>query len=134
MVRRKRLGNNSRVVVVDCPGAYRLLYVGGRPNWEYKFRNAPWRKTIKSNWSAIRVAKREPKFDFRGRTGESSNPLFRGFDLKTEETERYDQRCWCASIRAQLELRRVSKTAEELYAYHAVVLDDLESAFSPTTR
>jgi hypothetical protein len=32
------LANNSRVVVVDRGrGPYRILYVAGRPNWEYKF-------------------------------------------------------------------------------------------------
>ena len=40
----------------------------------------------------IRIARREPKFDFRGRPGESSNPLFRGFGNQSkEEIERYDQ-------------------------------------------
>ena len=40
----------------------------------------------------IRVARREPKFDFRGRTGETSNPLFRGFDNQPkDETAQYDQ-------------------------------------------
>src|SRR6266699_519495 len=34
------LANNSRVLVVDRGrGPYRVLYVAGRPNWEYKFLN-----------------------------------------------------------------------------------------------
>ena len=42
----------------------------------------------------IRIAKRERgfgKFEFRSRPGESANPLFRGFDRTTEETEGYDE-------------------------------------------
>ena len=32
------LANNSRLVVVDQGGGpYRVLYVSGRPNWEFKF-------------------------------------------------------------------------------------------------
>ena len=32
------LANNSRLVVVDQgSGPYRVLYVSGRPNWEFKF-------------------------------------------------------------------------------------------------
>jgi hypothetical protein len=34
------LANNSRILVVDRgKGPYRILYVAGRPNWEYKFLN-----------------------------------------------------------------------------------------------
>ena len=40
----------------------------------------------------VRVARREPKFDFRGRAGETSNPLFRGFgDQSREAAGAYDQ-------------------------------------------
>src|SRR5437868_13241951 len=34
------LANNSRVLAVDRGrGPYRILYVAGRPNWEFKFLN-----------------------------------------------------------------------------------------------
>ena len=42
----------------------------------------------------IRIAKREKgfgQFEFRSRPGESSNPLFRGFDRTTEDTEGYQE-------------------------------------------
>ena len=40
----------------------------------------------------VRIAKREPEFEWRGRAGESVNPLFRGFGAKEgEEAQRYDQ-------------------------------------------
>ncbi len=125
--------NNTRLVAVSRgQDTYRILYVGGRPNWEYKFLNRaleedPQLKLV----SLIRVARREPKFEFRGRPGESSNPLFRGFDRQTEETERYDEPVLMRpNTRDAAELPAgFPKTAEELFAYHAVVIDDLEAAF-----
>ena len=127
------LANNHRAVAVDNgQGPYRILYVSGRPNWEYKFL----RRAIESDTQIqlvglIRVALREPKFNFRGRSGESSNPLFRGFDRKDEMTERYDQPVLVRlNTRDELELRGgFPKAAEELYAYQAIIVDDLEADF-----
>lgn len=127
------LANNSRVLVVDRgKGPHRVLYVTGRPNWEYKFLNRALTEDEQTQLiGLIRIAKREPKFDFRGRTSESSNPLFRGFDKKTEETERYDQPVLVRlNITDDAELRGgFPKTAEELYGYEALIVDDLESEF-----
>jgi uncharacterized membrane protein len=128
------LANNSRVIVVDRgKGPYRILYVAGRPNWEFKFLNRALAQDEQIQLvGLIRIAKREPKFEFLGRPGESSNPLFRGFGNQSkEEIESYDQ-----PVLVRLNTRDATelvggfpKTAEELYAYHAVVLDDLEAAF-----
>jgi hypothetical protein len=113
-------------------GPYRILYVAGRPNWEFKFLNRALTDDDQLELVAlIRVAKREPKFQFLGRRGESSNPLFRGFDKKDEETERYDQPVLVRlNTKDEFELKGgFPKTAEDLYAYHAVIVDDLESEF-----
>ncbi len=128
------LANNSRVLVVDRGrGPYRILYVSGRPNWEYKFLHRAIDEDDQLQLvGLIRIAKREPKFDFRGRVGESSNPLFRGFGNQSkEEVERYDQ-----PVLIRLNTRDAAelsggfpKTAEELYGYDAVMLDDLEAEF-----
>jgi len=127
------LTNNARVVAVDRSGGpYRILYVSGRPNWEYKFlRRAVEEDKELELVGLIRIAKREPKFEFRGRAGEASNPLFRGFDKKNEETERYDQPVLVRlNARDENELRGgFPRTAEELFAYHAVIIDDLEAQF-----
>ncbi len=127
------LANNDRVVVVDRGGGpYRILYVCGRPNWEYKFLNRALAEDDQVQMVAIiRIARREPKFTFRGRSGESSNPLFRGFGQTDEETERYDQPVLVRlNTRDEHELRGgFPKVAEELYGYHAVIIDDLESDF-----
>ena len=128
------LANNGRVLVVDRgQGPYRILYVAGRPNWEYKFLHRALEEDEQIQLvGLIRIARREPKFDFRGRPGESSNPLFRGFGNQSkEEIERYDQ-----PVLVRLNTRDATeliggfpKTAEELYAYQAVIVDDLEAEF-----
>ncbi|MBC7366124.1 MAG: hypothetical protein H7343_04815 [Undibacterium sp.] len=126
--------NNRRVLTVNRgQGPYRILYVAGRPNWEYKFLS----RAVESDDQVqlvglIRVAKREPKFDFRGRAGETSNPLFRGFgNQAAEEVQHYDQPVLVRlNTRDELELRAgFPRTPEELYGYHAVILDDLENEF-----
>ena len=128
------LANNARVLAVDRgQGPFRVLYVSGRPNWEYKFLN----RAVQGDEQVqlvglIRVAKREPKFDFRGREGETSNPLFRGFGSQAaDEVQRYDQPVLVRlNTRDEIELRAgFPRTPEELYGYHAVILDDLEADF-----
>lgn len=126
--------NNSRQVVVDRgQGPYRVLYVAGRPNWEYKFLNRALADDPQLALVAlIRVAKREPKFEFRGRPGETSNPLFRGFEGQPpDETARYDQPVLLRlNVADAAELRGgFPKTPEDLFSFHAVVLDDLEADF-----
>jgi uncharacterized membrane protein len=128
------LANNSRVFAVDRgQGPFRVLYVSGRPNWEFKFLNRAVQGDEQVQLVAlIRVAKREPKFDFRGRAGETSNPLFRGFGNQApEDVQRYDQPVLVRlNTRDEVELRAgFPRTAEELYGYHAVILDDLEAEF-----
>jgi uncharacterized membrane protein len=128
------LANNNRVFVVDRgQGPFRVLYVSGRPNWEFKFLNRAIQVDEQVQLVAlIRVAKREPKFDFRGRAGETSNPLFRGFGNQApEDVQRYDQPVLVRlNTRDEVELRAgFPRTPEELYGYHAVILDDLEAEF-----
>jgi uncharacterized membrane protein len=131
--REATLVNNRRTVVVDRgQEPFRVLYVGGRPNWDYKFLNRavaddPQVQLV----SLIRVARREPKFVFKGRFGESSNPLFRGFGDTNEETVRYDQPVLVRfNTKDAFELRGgFPKTATDLFRYHAVILGDLEADF-----
>ena len=131
--REATLINNRQIVVVDRgQEPFRVLYVSGRPNWEYKFLNRAIQEDTQVQMVAlIRVARREPKFEFRGRAGESSNPLFRGFGRTNEETARYDQPVLIRlNTKDEFELRGgFPKTAEELFRYHAVILDDLEAEF-----
>jgi uncharacterized membrane protein len=130
------LANNSRVVVVNRgKGPYRILYVAGQPKWEFKFMNRALAEDDEIRLaSLIRVAKREPKFDFRGRAGESSNPLFRGFDNQPkDEVAQYDQPVLERQLPPEADTNELAdgfpKTAEDLYGYSAVVIDDLEADF-----
>ena len=127
------LANNRRLIAVDRGNTkYRILYLSGRPNWEYKFiRRAVEADEQIGLTAVIRVAKKEPKFALRSKDGEVNNPLFRGFDRKTEETERYDQPVLVRlNTKSPDELREgFPKTAEELFQFHAIVIDDLESEF-----
>ncbi len=132
------LANNRRRIVVERgSGPYRVLYVSGRPNWEFKFLNRALESDDQVKLTGlIRIAKREPKFDWRGRAGESSNPLFRGFDGVDAETERFDQPVIVRlNTKDSQELREgFPKTAAELFPFHAVIIDDLESEFFTTTQ
>lgn len=128
------LANNSRVIMADRgKGPYRILYVGGRPKYEFKFMNRALSEDDQIDLvGLIRIAKREPKWDFRGRAGESSNPLFRGFtDQSKENIESYDKPVLeRVQVRDPAELADgFPRTAEELYAYQAVVVDDMEADF-----
>lgn len=128
------LNNERRLAVDRGMGPYRVLYVSGRPNWEYKFLRRALAGDAEIQLPAlIRIAKREPKFEWRGRSGETSNPLFRGFGAQgEEEVQRYDK-----PVMIRLEARDAEelrdgfpKSAAELFGeYRAVVLDDVEAAF-----
>jgi uncharacterized membrane protein len=127
------LANNSRLVVVDQGGGpYRVLYVSGRPNWEFKFL----RRAIEEDKEVeliglVRIARRTPKFDFRSSRTQSTSPLYDGFDHPDAETaERQDQPVLIRLGTDAVELRDGFPMAvDELYKYHAVIIDDLESAF-----
>src|SRR5204863_1789512 len=74
-------------------GPYRILYVGGRPNWEFKFLKRGLMEDPEMLLSGlVRIAKKEPKFTFKSRDAERTNPLYRGFgDNKQDETEQYNE-------------------------------------------
>lgn len=127
------LANNERHLVVDRgSGPYRVLYLSGRPNWEYKFmRRALAADSEVQLPTLIRIARREPKFEWRGRTGETSNPLFRGFG-EQGVAQRYDQPVLIRlGTRDARELADgFPKSAEQLFGeYRAVILDDIEADF-----
>ncbi|HEV3342299.1 MAG TPA: glutamine amidotransferase [Pirellulales bacterium] len=126
--------NNRRLALVDRGGGpYRVLYVSGRPNWEFKFlRRALTEDEEVSLVALVRIAKKEPKFTFRGRPGERTNPLFRGFgNQNDEQAEQYDEP---VLIRLGTEDKEelkggFPKAAEDLFRYHALIVDDVESEF-----
>ena len=126
--------NNTRLVVVDQgEGPYRVLYVSGRPSWEFKFLNRAIEADKQVNLvGLIRIAKRQPKFDFVAKGSQTTSPLFNGFDnADPEAVEAADQPVFVRlGTRDPAELRDgFPKTAEGLFDYHAVILDDVEASF-----
>ena len=125
--------NNSRLVAVDRGSEpRRILYVSGRPNWEFKFL----RRAIDTDpqielVGLIRIARKEAKFEFRAQ-GERANSLFRGFDEAEQEVaEDYDE-----PVLVRLGTKDKDELvsgfpleAAELFAFDALILDDVESAF-----
>ena len=116
------LVNNRRLVVVDRgKGPFRVLYVAGRPNWEYKFmRRALAEDNELDLVGLMRVANKEPKFTFRSRKGEKTNSLFRGFGNEKDDTaEQYDEAVMIRlDTRDEVELRDgFPKYAEGLFQY-----------------
>lgn len=131
--------NNQRYQVVDRGrGPFRVLYLAGRPNWEFKFLSRAVSEDAEVEMTAlIRIAKKEPKFNFRDNRIDSANPLFSGFeDVSEEEKEQFDQPVFVRlglTEPGQLQ-SGFPKDDEELFAYHAILIDDLESDFLTTEQ
>lgn len=126
------LENNRRMVAANRDsGPFRVLYLGGRPNFEHKFlQRALAEDPDISLTSVIRIARREPKFQMKSREGETSNPLYRGFEDQ-ENAERFDEAVFLRlNTKESDELEGgFPKTAAGLFPFDAVILDDLEAAF-----
>ena len=128
------LVNNWRTVAVHREGGpFRVLYLAGRPNWEFKFLRRALRQDAEVQLvGLIRMADKEPKFTFRDSAVSDTNPLFAGLAGGDEETrEQYDEAVMLRlGVKESEELSAgFPETAEELFAYDAVILDDLESGF-----
>ena len=128
------VANNQRSVIVDrARGPYRVLYVSGRPNWEFKFlRRAVQKDDEVDLVGLIRIAREEPKFTFRSRRDERTNPLFHGFgNDRDEEAQQYNEPVLVRMGTTDAEELRdgFPKSAEQLFEYQAIILDDVEAAF-----
>ncbi len=58
------IANNVQLLTVDRGGGpYRVLYVSGRPNWEFKFLKRALEEDVEIKLSGlVRIAKKEAKF------------------------------------------------------------------------
>ena len=126
--------NNQRIVTVDrSSGPYRILYLAGRPNWEFKFLRRALQEDAEVQLVALlRIANEEPKFSFRDKSVNATNPLFAGLGADEEEVaQQYDEPVILRlGVKESEELSEgFPETAEELFAYHGVILDDIESEF-----
>lgn len=124
--------NNSRLVTLNRgSGPYRVLYLSGRPNWEYKFLNRALAQDEEVDLvGLIRIARREPKFQWRGKNGVASNQLFQGLD-PNDDTADTDQPVMIRlNTRDEYEFSSgFPRKAEDLFEYQAVIIDDLERSF-----
>ncbi|MCP3914719.1 MAG: hypothetical protein GY711_04065 [bacterium] len=125
--------NNARTVAVDRgSGPFRVLYVAGRPNWEFKFlRRALDEDSEVDLVALLRIARQQPKFSFRD-GADRRNQLWDGFDNKDADAgEQYDEPVFTRiGTRDEFELRGgFPRLAAELFEYDALVIDDLEASF-----
>jgi len=134
------LKNNTKLMKVDRRGGpYRILYVSGRPNWEYKYLSRAVQEDKQLEFVAlIRIAKRESKFIFRAK-GENAdvNPLFKALDKdKVAAGENYDEPVFLRlNISDEKSLKKgFPDTKEELFSYHALIIDDCEAEFFNTDQ
>ncbi len=114
-------------------GPHRILYVSGRPNWDFKFlrralQNDPETRLV----GLLRLANKEAKFSFRDREVTSTNPLFAG--LGEEEEDGAQQADEAVMVRLGIEENEelssgFPTTPEELFSYKAIILDDIEADF-----
>lgn len=128
------LVNNRRIVAVNrASGPYRVLYVAGRPNWEFKFiRRALQEDAEVQLVGLLRIANKEAKFSFRDRGVNQTNPLFAGLGSDAEDAAaQYDEPVILRlGVKESEELSDgFPESAEELFAYHGVILDDIDPEF-----
>lgn len=125
--------NNQRLVAIDRGGGpYRILYVAGRTNWDYKFfRRAVVEDQELRLAGLIRIARKEAKFGFRDRAVDSTNPLFAGFEEDQDAAEQYDEPILLRMGELDEEELKggFPKTEDDLYRFDALVLDDIDAKF-----
>lgn len=127
------LDNNSKSVVVDRGnGPFRVLYVSGRPNWEFKFLNRALAEDQEVKLvGLIRIARKKPKFDFRRKGESTTSEFFKGFETDEDETEQYFEPVLIRiGTEDEHELRGgFPRTAADLFRYDAIICDDVEAGY-----
>lgn len=125
--------NNRALMAIDRGGGpYRVLYVAGRPNWEYKFIRRALEEDVELEFHALlRIAKKEPKFSFRDQLVDSANPLRAGFSDDEDTVEQYDEPVLLRIGEGAAEALQAGFPAsqESLFHYDAIILDDIEASF-----
>lgn len=129
------LHNNSRWISVNQRrGPYDVLYVAGRPNWEYKYLHRSIEEDAEVRLlGLLRIAKKQPKFSFQdNKVGSNTNPLFAGLGGTEEEAaEQLDEPVILRlGVKDSSELAGgFPKLAEELFPFSAIILDDIEASY-----
>lgn len=128
--------NNSRTFVVDNRDKeYRILYIAGRPNWEYKFLSRALKQEAQFDFDGlVCISTAEPKFEFRGKKSTLSNPLFEGID-PDEDQARYDEAVFLRFGVGEDELvSGIPTSADELFSYDLIILGDIEREYFTTRQ
>lgn len=129
--------NNTRSFVVDNRDKeYRVLYVSGRPNWEYKFVTRALKEDKQFSVSGlVYISTAEPKFEFKGQESSLSNPLFEGIDLD-EDRPRYDEAVFVrlGDTKAEELVSGFPSLADELYGYDLIIFGDIEREYLTTEQ
>jgi uncharacterized membrane protein len=124
--------NNQWSVVANREtGPFRVLYVGGQPNWEHKFFQRALADDPEVRMaSLLRVARGVAKFDWRDKTAGKAHPFYQG-QVKEDEAERYDEPIFIRlGTRDASELQSGFPSNEPaLFGYDEIILDNLEAAF-----
>lgn len=126
------MDNNSRSFVVDNRDKdYRVLYVSGRPNWEYKFITRALKADPQFSVSGlVFISTAEPKFVFSGEKSSLSNPLFEGTDLD-EDRPRYDEAVFVrlGDTKEDELVSGFPTTLEEISGYDLIIFGDIEREY-----
>ena len=123
--------NNHRYLVIDRGrGPHPVLYISGRPNWEYKFLSRALNEDREIELHGlIRIARKEAKFSFRDNVSGDANSLFSGFeDMSEEEKEQYDEPVFVRLGNREngSSSKGFPDSLKELFEYKGIILDDLD--------
>jgi uncharacterized membrane protein len=125
--------NNCRTVMVNRGrGPYKILYVAGRPNWEFKFLNRALSEDDELELHGlVRIAKREPKFQFREKDSSANRIFTNTDDEKKELVQQYDEPVLLRVGKLEQDelIGGFPKSSDELFDYDAIILDDIEAEF-----
>ncbi|MBI2424362.1 MAG: hypothetical protein HYV27_16140 [Candidatus Hydrogenedentes bacterium] len=129
--------NNTRPLLLDNrEKIFRILYFGGRPNWEHKFLQRALAADKQLAFSSvIRISGADRRFEFRAGKASLHNPLFEGFDPHEVQAPRYDEAVF---VRLGLEADELKEgypmEPEPLFPYHLIILGEVEHDFFTSTH
>jgi uncharacterized membrane protein len=127
------LNNHQRLIVPREGGPFRILYVAGRPNWEFKFlRRAAQVDPEIDIVGLIRLAEKEPRFAFLDRSSGARNPFFDGFsETEPDEVAEYNEPVLIrlGTLTEDELMDGFPKIADELFEYSGIILDDVHADF-----
>src|SRR5690606_35707217 len=111
---------------------FRILYVGGRPNWEFKFIRRALEEDVEIELSGlVRIANKEMKFVFGDKAVDTTNRLMAGFNEDEETAEQHDESILIGFGKVSNDGSKqvFPATTEDLFEFHAIILDDVEASF-----